>query len=102
VLPIRGDEADAVLSLKLGQLDTLVKLAIIYSYGRLGLGVLSRFTLDTKNIIKSIYVKNRILADLAIHHDLVIYPKLTLRHPGQVGLHLDLPRHVCGQHLALR
>ena len=97
-LAIRRDEADRVLGLELGELHTpggrdesrsniylhiyllLVKLAVIYSYSRLGFGLFSRLA-------------------LAVHGNLVVDAKLALWHARQVGLHQDLPGYVSGENL---
>ena len=59
-----------------------MKLTVINSNSRLRLALLSSLA-------------------LAVHGYLVVDTELTLRHPGQVGLHQDLASHVRRQHLAL-
>ena len=57
-----------------------MELTVVYSNSRLGFGLLSRLA-------------------LAVHGDLVVDAKLTLRHAGQVGLHQDLSGDVSGENL---
>ena len=58
-----------------------MELTVVYSNSRLGFGLLSRLA-------------------LAVHGDLVVDAKLTLRHTGEVRLHQDLPGYVSRQDLS--
>ena len=100
VLPVRRDEADGVLRLKLAQLHALVELTVVYCDRRLGLGLLARLPLQSTCKLTSGQTAGS--SHLAVHRNLVIDAELALRHPGQVGLHEDLAGHMGGQDLALR
>lgn len=77
-----------MFGLELGQLDTLVELAVVDDDDRLaGRGA--------RRVV-------HYLRALGLHDDFVVDAELAVGHAAQVGLHQYAAGHVRGQHLALR
>ena len=70
-----------MLRLELAEFDTLMKLTVVDSDGRLGLALVLRLA-------------------LALHNDFVIDAELALGHSAEIGLHQDLTCHVGRKYLA--